>query len=81
MVKKATGQPDGSAWVWFATRMLAERAIECLHMRVVLPDPAGRVLLPLEVYVDQQDPRSGRSSSDGFFTAATLHPSSSPRGF
>jgi len=46
---KATHESKGSAFVWYATRSQAERAILQFNLRHVLPDPSGEQDRPLVV--------------------------------
>lgn len=46
---KATQEPKGSAFVWYATRACAERAILQFNLRHCLPDPTGEQDRPLVV--------------------------------
>lgn len=46
---KSTHESKGSAFVWYATRVTAERAILQFNLRHVLPDPSGEQNRPLVV--------------------------------
>ncbi|GFH21421.1 RRM domain-containing protein [Haematococcus lacustris] len=46
---KASHESKGSAFVWYASRANAERAILQLNLRHVLPDPSGQQDRPLVV--------------------------------
>ncbi len=46
---KATQESKGSAFVWYATRSMAERAILQFHLRHVLPGAFGKQDRPLVV--------------------------------
>lgn len=46
---KSTHESKGSAFVWYANRSLAERAILQFNLRHVLPDPSGEQNRPLVV--------------------------------
>ncbi|GAX72674.1 hypothetical protein CEUSTIGMA_g130.t1 [Chlamydomonas eustigma] len=46
---KLTHESKGSAFLWYASRMMAERAILQFNLRHVLPDPSGEQDRPLVV--------------------------------
>lgn len=46
---KGTHESKGSAFVWYSTRIMAERAILQFNLRHVLPDPTGEQDRPLVV--------------------------------
>jgi CUG-BP- and ETR3-like factor len=46
---RASAESKGSAFVWYSTREMAERAIQQFHLRHVLPDPTGAQDRPLIV--------------------------------
>jgi RNA recognition motif-containing protein len=47
--EKSTHESKGSAFLWYATRIMAERAILQFNLRHVLPDPSGEQDRPLVV--------------------------------
>lgn len=47
--EKATHESKGSAFVWYSSRVMAERAILQFNLRHVLPDPSGEQDRPLVV--------------------------------
>jgi hypothetical protein len=46
---KASHESKGSAFVWYATKAQADGAVAALHLRHVIPDPAGETERPLVV--------------------------------
>lgn len=46
---KASHESKGSAFVWYATKAQADGAVAALHLRHVIPDPAGEAERPLVV--------------------------------